>query len=89
MVVKDQPANPVEGYGRRTYGPKASESLAKRFPAYAPYNADNLAWYATTKYFAQFYGTPPSLLKPNTFSNSTFDDYAAVLAYATLPDAYD
>ncbi|KAI9715088.1 MAG: hypothetical protein M1812_006206 [Candelaria pacifica] len=71
VVVKDLPANPEQGLGALAYGPRLTEKLARRFPAYAGNNADNIAWYATTKWFEKVLGVTPD---PTEFSLTDNDE---------------
>ncbi|KAI3393725.1 hypothetical protein diail_3771 [Diaporthe ilicicola] len=64
-VITDLKSNPIDQVGSRAYGAYSAELLARRFPAWAYLNgkylyfkSDNYAWYATARWFSQFYGTP-------------------------------
>ncbi|KAH7389216.1 hypothetical protein BKA64DRAFT_747802 [Cadophora sp. MPI-SDFR-AT-0126] len=56
--IRDLNNDPENKRGDKAYGVRLSEKLARRFPLYAPKNADNYAWYATELFFNNLYGVP-------------------------------
>ncbi|KAL2069318.1 hypothetical protein VTL71DRAFT_15656 [Oculimacula yallundae] len=63
-IIRDLWSNPVNLLGKRSYGIRLVEQLARRFPTYAAKNADNYAWYAIELFFNNLYGTPDAQVVP-------------------------
>ncbi|KFY32373.1 hypothetical protein V493_00257 [Pseudogymnoascus sp. VKM F-4281 (FW-2241)] len=49
---------PGDEIAHKVYGPKLCERFALKQKEYAGRNADNYAWYATARWFSQYYGKP-------------------------------
>ncbi|EPE29296.1 SGNH hydrolase [Glarea lozoyensis ATCC 20868] len=88
-VVKDLNQNPVGPSGKKVYGPKLVEALARDYPDYAYLNADNYAWYATAMWYRQFYGDPDSASITATAPEDDAVDYFEDDGSDPLPAEFD